>query len=537
MERQGNQTLHTQLTHMNLALVLCTALLAFVGTLVITLRMEHRSVDLHLTESARIIAQLPQARQAMELGETEALARILDQVIRQSPEIDLILIGDAQGQLYYAKDHALIGSVYHSTAYHRAIGGASYVVEDDSLEEADRCAFSPVYGANGTVEGFAAVGIYTRSTLSLTRSTLLRFLSIAVAACCLGLLLSNRLSRRIKAALMGYEPEDFRRLFHRQQEVLDALEEGVIAIDRSGDVIFINRSAARLLAISDRLDCLGRPIHRCYKTSSLPRILCTGQPEYNIHADLPGGGQVLSDHVPIRQGGEVVGAVAIFRDRREVTQMAEDLTGVRHLVEAMRAYTHEFMNKLHVIHGLLQMKKYDMAMEYIMEITKTQRQAVSRVMDQIEAPMAAALLVGQSSRAAELGIRLTLDPGSHLSREDRFLPSAAFVSILGNLITNAMDSLDRSARRDKEITVSIRENTDGLLLCVEDTGPGIDSAVLPHIFEQGISTKGAQRGTGLSTVKELTDLYHGQIRVESQRGVGAVFYVTFHGALREEEHT
>ena len=533
MEHQGTRTLHAQLTRMNLVLVLATALLALAGTLVITLRMEHQSVDLHLTESARIISQLPQARQALEQEQSGDLAAILDEIILQSPEIDLILIGDTQGCLYYSKDHALIGATYGSTAYHRTIQGEAYVVEDDSLEKADRCAFAPVYDADGIVLGFAAVGIYTRSTLSLTLSTLAQFLLIAVAACALGLLLSSRLSRRIKAALMGYEPEDFRRLFHRQQEVLDALEEGIVAIDRSGTVIFINESAARLLRLSDRLDYLGRPVQRCDKHTTLPRMLRTGKPEYGVHVETPSGGQVLSDHVPIRQDGKVVGAVAIFRDRREVTQMAEDLTGVQHMVEAMRAYTHEFMNKLHVIHGLLQLKKYEMAQTYIMEITKTQQQAVSRVMNQIENPMAAAPLVGQTSRAAELGIRLVLDPGSHLSRKDQFLPSAAFVSILGNLITNAMDSLNHAARRDKEITVSIRESEEGLLLCVEDTGPGVDPAVLPHMFENGVSTKGEQRGTGLSIVKELTDLYHGQIRVESHRGVGAAFYVTFHQAMEE----
>ena len=44
--------------------------------------------------------------------------------------------------------------------------------------------------------------------------------------------------------------------------------------------------------------------------------------------------------------------------------MAEDLTGVQHMVEAMRAYTHEFMNKLHVIHGLRQLKNTEAVSDY-----------------------------------------------------------------------------------------------------------------------------------------------------------------------------
>ena len=534
MKSQGNRTLHGQLTRMNLALVLSTALLALLGALVITLGVEHQSVDLHLRESARIIAQFPQVRQALEGQDPADTIEILDGLIQQSPEIDIILVGDCQGQLYYAKDHTFIGSTYGGDAYRGALQeGEIYVVDETSLEEADRCAFAPVRGTDAAVVGFVAVGIYARSTLSLTLSTLAQFLMIAAIACALGLLLASRLSRRIKTALMGYEPEDFHRLFHRQQEVLDALEEGIMAIDRSGSVIFINQSATRLLELSSREDCLGRPVQRCERNTTLPRLLRTGRAEYNVPLDTPGG-QILSDRVPIRQDGRIVGAVAIFRDRREVTRMAEDLTGIQHVVEAMRAYTHEFMNKLHVINGLLQMEQYDMARSYIMDITKTQQQAVSRVIGQIEDPTVAALLIGQISRASELGIHLVLDSGSSLGRDNRFLPSAAFVSILGNLIANAMDSLNHVTRRSKEITVSIRDSSEGLLLCVEDTGAGVESAVLPHLFEQGVSTKGAHRGTGLATVKELTDLYHGQIRLESQRGVGTVFYVSFHHPLAEE---
>ena len=80
---------------------------------------------------------------------------------------------------------------------------------------------------------------------------------------------------------------------------------------------------------------------------------------------------------------------------------------------------------------------------------------------------------------------------------------------------------------------SIQEAEKGLFLCVEDTGLGIDPAVLPHIFEEGFSTKGEDRGTGLSLVKEVVDTYHGQIRVESEREVGAVFYVSFHQSQEE----
>ena len=538
MQQEKGHSIHRQLTRMNLTLVIATAVLAFVGTMLITVRIEYHSIDSNLTNLAQIIAQLPQARRVLSgEAESEWLTDYLDGAVETIENVDVILVGDQAGTLVYSQDHRQIGAVYSGTAWKETLQGTTYVAGAEGLSQAERCAFAPVTDEAGNVIGFVAAGIYTRNIRMLVWSTLLQFLLIAAAACLFAMLLSSRVSRRIKQSLLGYEPEDFSRLFRRQEVVLESLEEGIIAIDHSARIIYINQAAAQLYGIRDREAALGRPIQDYSRATRLERLLRTGKPERNVSIDFLPGGRVLADRLPIRQDGKVVGAVAIFRDRTEVTQLAEDLTGVRHMVEAMRAYTHEFMNKLHVIHGLLQMEQYDMAQDYIMEITRTQQQAVSRVMDRIKDPTVAALLVGKTSRAAELGIRLILGADSQLSAAGRSLPSAALVSVLGNLIANAIDSLNQSGRQPKEITVSIQETEKGLFLCVEDTGLGIDPAVRPHIFEKGFSTKGEDRGTGLSLVKEVVDTYHGQIRVESERAVGAVFYVSFYQPLEGEERT
>ena len=197
----------------------------------------------------------------------------------------------------------------------------------------------------------------------------------------------------------------------------------------------------------------------------------------------------------------------------------------------MRSYTHEFMNKLHVVLGLLQIGEPEKAEQYIMDTTQTHRAAVSRIMNQIHQPSVAALLVGKTSRANELGIRLTLDRESVLSEESPWLPPDAYVTILGNLIENAIEVLNQSRSAVKEVSVSIRESEESLLLCVEDTGPGIPAALRRTMFQRGISTKSRNRGTGLSLVQEVVEAYHGEIRVESENGVGTSFFLSFH---REE---
>ena len=80
-------------------------------------------------------------------------------------------------------------------------------------------------------------------------------------------------------------------------------------------------------------------------------------------------------------------------------------------------------------------------------------------------------------------------------------------------------------------TVSVTVEPDHIQMILADTGPGIPAELRRTMFQRGISTKGRSRGTGLSLVREVVEAYHGEIRVESESGVGTSFFISFH---REE---
>ncbi len=64
-----------------------------------------------------------------------------------------------------------------------------------------------------------------------------------------------------------------------------------------------------------------------------------------------------------------------------------------------------------------------------------------------------------------------------------------------------------------------------VIISVKDSGPGIDPADLPHIFEPFVTTKneGYGVGLGLSTVYGIIKRHNGSIDVESRPGEGATF--------------
>lgn len=191
-------------------------------------------------------------------------------------------------------------------------------------------------------------GLYLRSYHRTVLRVLLSYLLITLCALGIGSLLSVRFSERVKRELLGYEPDAFRQLFLQRMDILDALDEGLMAIDEHSMITYMNRAAADILKIKVK-DAIGQPLKTVYPRSTMARVLQTGKSEYNIGLESIKHVSVISDRMPLWRDGKVEGVIAIFRNRTEVTRLAQDLTGVQHIVGALRAYTHEFTNKLHVI--------------------------------------------------------------------------------------------------------------------------------------------------------------------------------------------
>lgn len=536
--REGKKTtpkMYLQIRKMLLLGIVITLLLSLGVSFALNLIQESRSWDQTLSGVAQVVANSPLLVEDIHHpSATEYIRR----AVRNVPSIDVFAVYDREGEpvAFYdlatgADDPSLLTPLGENVIAWFAEGNDVMLYNGEAPSGADRCAYAAVYSQDGELLGYTMAAIYMLSLRTMVLRMLCFHLLACVVALLAGISLSLRLTRNIKEELLGYEPDAFRKLFLQRMDILDALDEGLLAIDESSKVTYLNRAASDILRI-DRSSALGQPLKAVYPRSTIARVMRTGLPEYNVSLESITHVSVLSDRLPLWHDGEVEGAVAIFRNRTEVTKLAQDLTGVQHIVEALRAYTHEFTNKLHVILGLLQLGDVQHAEEYVLRITETRAHSIGYISDRIKDPSIAALLIGKAYRAAELDILFTLDPASTLQNSGQYLPVSDLITILGNLIDNAFDAM-RGAPADlpSEVTVSIREGPHALLLSVDDTGPGMTEEVREKIFQRGFSTKGEGRGTGLALVQDIIKAYNGSIRVESDVGVGTSFIITL------EDHT
>lgn len=100
-----------------------------------------------------------------------------------------------------------------------------------------------------------------------------------------------------------------------------------------------------------------------------------------------------------------------------------------------------------------------------------------------------------------------------------------FEKIIFNLLSNAF----KYTKSNKSITVFIREDKNIVTIGVKDQGVGISDARKKTLFVrfENLFDKNNSSGIGLSFVKELADMHHASIYVESKLGEGSCFSIDF----------
>lgn len=467
---------------------------------------------------ARTLAAQPDIQRALLGSPSAGIIQPIAQAVQRNNNLLFVVVTNMQGIRYSHLKPELVGQHFIGNDIEKTLRGEENVaINHGSLAEALRV-FTPVYDAQHQQVGVVSLGISLEDVGAQIRQSRWNIIWTALIGALAGVLGTLALVNVLKRILFGLEPWEISSLFEQRQAILNSVKEGVIAVDGQGSVSLINAAASRLLAGEADPHQGDTPV--IY--AQLQETLRTGRArrDEELHVN---GRVLLSNTVPVYSQQRLIGAVCTFRDKTEISQLLQRLSGMVNYVDALRERSHEFMNKLHVILGLLHIKNYAQAESYILKTASSYQTEIGALLDKIKSPVIAGFLLSKINRASDQGHHLTLSDASFLPDSGNEQQIAVLVTVLGNLIENALDAADSEGGSDIHLLLHYQ---NGWLACeVSDDGPGIAAAQLSAIFEKGFSTKGENRGVGLYLLKQQAESLGGSVSVESEPGVFTQFFV------------
>lgn len=485
-------------------------------------QMLSRSLDTEIAQralnAARTVAAMPSVIQGIEtrnIEELNALALRMTEV----NEALFVVIGDRAALRLAHPNPKKLGKSMADDEGDKAdsvlIQGNAYVNRAKGSLGPSMRARAPVYDeANEEIIGVVSVGY----ALTDIYAQIHRYQFIQIGVFLIGLLgafaLAILIATRVKKEIFGLEPEQIARLFEERVATLASVREGIIAVNRDGIITTLNEAAIATLNLPKDHPLVGKNIKQVLPESNLMSIINHGEPQFDQEVWLAGR-QMIVNRLPVTLNGEIVGAVSSFRPRDELAEVSQRLTRIEQYADSLRAQAHEYSNKLHTIAGLIQLDAKDEALKLIGNETHDHQALLTLLQEQIPDPIIAGCLLGKFNRAKEMGLQLQIDDNSSLAATPSSLTSDQLVSLLGNVLDNALEATRQHYGPGGVVSLNLTDLGHDVIIEVEDQGPGIPEGDRLRVFEKGISTKdGDHQGLGLHLVQSIVTQADGDIQIE-----------------------
>lgn len=447
--------------------------------------------------------------------------------IRKATKAEYVVVMDRRGVRWSHTDPGRIGDVV-STDPGQALAGREIMEIDDGTLGRSARGKVPLRDGDGDIVGAVSVGIAYDSVRARLIHAIPGLFAYAGGALAVGALAAWLISRRVQRQTRDLAFSDIAGLLAEREAMLHGIREGVVALDRGGRVRLLNDEAQRLLGIGgEAVGCSPDEALGAGRTADVLAGRVTGTDLLTVR----GQRVLVANRMPTDDGG----AVATLRDRTELEQLGRELDSTRGLIDALRAQDHEHANRMHTLLGLLELEMYDDAVEFVGEVVGEHRVTAEQITERIQDPLLAALLVGKATVAAERGVVLGVSDRTLLP--DRLVDPGGLVTVVGNLVDNALDAV--AGEPHARVEVELRARGRAATLRVRDTGPGIPAEHRELVFTAGWSTKEPpahrQRGIGLSLVRRLAERQGGSATVREAHGGGAEFVVVLPEALTEPD--
>ena len=328
--------------------------------------------------------------------------------------------------------------------------------------------------------------------------------------------------------------------------IIENAADGVIAINRQGDVTTMNPAAEQITGYKLH-ELVGQSYAKLFAdTQFYSPVLDTleyGTEHVAQEVSFPGRGRTIEISVTTSRihnaHGELIGALVIFSDltaRKETQRRLAQTERLATLGELMAGVAHEVRNPLTAIRGYVQIIRQQTSLpehqEYL-SVVLNEIDSINKVIQQLldfsrprqsqwqqvqlNALIEEALILVQTS-GIQARIAFTTELDTHLPAivADREL----LKQVILNILINAVQAI--GARGDIRIR-TWQYTASQQAVMIEDNGSGIDTAIQKKIFDPFFTTKASGTGLGLALSQRIINAHQGDIHVTSMPGCGATF--------------
>ncbi|MEX1994183.1 MAG: phosphate regulon sensor histidine kinase PhoR [Steroidobacteraceae bacterium] len=326
-------------------------------------------------------------------------------------------------------------------------------------------------------------------------------------------------------------------LFREFRRLSAALPDGVVLLSPGREILWFNRTAARLLGLQRKAD-LGMPIENLVRHPEFSRYLRGAAGGTGVVVRLQDADRWLA-LIVIPAGGQLLLLVRDVTREARLEQMRTDFVANA---------SHELRSPLTVISGYLdqladddgldaewrgpvvdmrrQAERMREIVEDLLELSRLEASADEAPQARVDMPALLTQLVQEARVAAatQAELKLEIETADGLLGSERELHSIA-----SNLLSNAIKYTPATG----VVTVRWSRDDQGARLTVADTGIGIAAEHLPRLTERFYRVDRARgrasggSGLGLSIVKHGLQRHGGTLEIESTEGRGSSFIARF----------
>ncbi|MFD8742962.1 histidine kinase, partial [Streptomyces sp. NPDC059616] len=386
--------------------------------------------------AALAIADSPSVREAIGTPDPSAVLQPYAERVRRDTGIAFVTIMSPERVRWTHPDSDRIGEQFlgHTA---RALRGETFTETYTGTLGPSIRVVTPIRDGS-RITGLVSAGITVERVSSQVRAQLGALGLAAGGALALGGLGTYVINARLRRHTHGMNAAELSRMHDYHQATLHAVREGLLMLDGRRRIALINDAGRELLGLGP--GAVGRRVAELDLPAPLTGALLASEErvdELHLTAD-----RVIVVNTRPVVGGEQRGTVVTLRDHTELQALSGELDSERGFTQALRSQAHEAANRLHTVVSLIELGRAEEAVGFATAELELAQALTDRVVGAVAEPVLAALLLGKAAQANERGVELVLADDSLIDDGDlpATLPHRDLVTILGNLIDNAVDA-------------------------------------------------------------------------------------------------